>query len=142
MIAQGLYSPVRDTFTGTAHGAAVGFTVGDIFSTLALVIVGGGRRRQRQFVLDEAPGTEALPPEIVLGTEPGTEIVPPATPGPPGATAGPIVPPGGRATAAGAAEKRPLVAGKLRVPRLKITNELIRSRNRYSRPSHLNPRCV
>ncbi len=107
MIAQGLYDPVRDTFTGTAHGAAVGFTVGDIFSTLALVIVGGGRRRQRQFVLDEAPGTEALPPEIVLGTEPGTEIVPPESPRPPGATAGPEVPPGGAHTPASTGTRSP-----------------------------------
>ncbi len=46
-IAQELYDPERDTFTGAAKGAAVGFTVGDIFSTLGSMIAGGGQRGRR-----------------------------------------------------------------------------------------------
>ena len=50
-------TPERDAFAGTDHGAAVGFTVSDIFLTLASMI-GGGRRGRR--VRDEGP--EEAPP--------------------------------------------------------------------------------
>ena len=58
LIAQGIYNPERDTFTGTAHGAAVGITVGDIFSTLGSMIAGGGRRGRRDAGFEEARPTK------------------------------------------------------------------------------------
>ncbi len=76
-IAQELYDPERDTFTGAAKGAAVGFTVGDIFSTLGSMIAGGGQRGRR------GAGLEEVPPEEPRSGPAGGEMPPEGAPQPP-----------------------------------------------------------
>ena len=66
LIAQELYDPERDTFTGAAKGAAVGFTVGDIFSTLGSMLTGSGRRGRRVGKDFPPPAAEPGDDEIVL----------------------------------------------------------------------------
>ena len=57
----------------------VGFTVGDIFSTLGSMLTGSGRRGRRAAGIEEGGPPEE---ESILGETPGTEQIPETPAGP------------------------------------------------------------
>ncbi len=117
LIAQGLYDPERDTFTGAAHGGVVGFTVGDIFSTLGSMLTGSGRRGRRAAGIEEGRPPEE---ESILGETPGTEQIPEIPAGPAQRPAGPEMPPGGTQKPPPGPETPPALPGAGPAPSLFI----------------------